>query len=375
MQRLSAREIELVRLVHERPNLTRSEAAERMGASSGTLANLVGSLTSARLLDEGQARPSGGRGRPTRELVAHPDGPLVLASVVDHESWRMAAAQIGGDEIATRSGSHDGEDSGQLVRSLRLAATELSSQCSGRVRGIGVAVPGLVQENRLVTAPLLGLGDVDLTEITIGNLPVSVINDAAAGALAEARRGVATGTALHLHLHLDAGIGGAMTSDGGLLGGASGLVGEFGHMPFGAPDTRCPCGALGCWTTAVSADALLAGCGDPKPRNSVTSARVVLAAARRGDRAARQAAAPVARCLGRGIAGLINSLNVDLVSLGGLAPELRAVTSQDFSEALSDGLMRARRHRIPAIVDGQLQDRAPIVGAAEQIWSALMPRL
>lgn len=375
MVKLTARELELLRLAHTRPSLTRSQAALLMGASSGTVANLVGSLSAAKLLAEGPARSTGGRGRPTRELIAHPEGPLVLAGVIDHESWRLAAIEIGGKEVAAVAQGHDGRDARALVLALRQAGEDLATRFDGRVRGTGLAVPGLVQGPRLLTAPLLQLEDVDLTAAGVGDLPLSVSNDAAAGALAEAQRGAAAGAALHLHLHLDAGLGGALTSGGQLLTGVRGLAGEFGHMPFGDPETRCPCGARGCWTTSVSAEALAHTDDVPWSRHVVTRARATLAAARDGDPTARRTAAPVAGCLARGIAGLINALDVDLITLGGLAPALRAAAPEAFSTALDEGLMTARQLRPPGIVRAQLGSAAPQTGAAEHVWSMLWPCL
>ena len=116
---LTARELELLQLVHGQPDVTRAQAATRLAASSGTITGLVRSLSEARLLDERPAAPSGTRGRPTRRLVPHPSGPLVLVGVVSHESWRLSVTELGGGVIATVDRRHGGMDGASLVRELR----------------------------------------------------------------------------------------------------------------------------------------------------------------------------------------------------------------------------------------------------------------
>ncbi|MEV6932642.1 hypothetical protein AB0M46_50260, partial [Dactylosporangium sp. NPDC051485] len=67
----------LLRHAHAHPGVTRAEAAARLGLSSGSAAEIMGRLRAARLLGEAAAPQTGGRGRPSTVLVAHPEGPLV----------------------------------------------------------------------------------------------------------------------------------------------------------------------------------------------------------------------------------------------------------------------------------------------------------
>lgn len=371
MGTLTPRELELLRLAHSRPGLTRAQAASVLDAGSGTVTMLSRSLVGAGLLEEHPARPSGGRGRPTRELTAHPAGPLVLSCVVDHENWKIAATQIGGEVVAVHAGSHDGRDGNALVAGLRAGAAALMDRYPGRVRGMAVALPGVVRATRLLDTPLLGYRDVEFGEAWPGNGPFVAGNDATFAALAEARRGAAAGAELHVHLHLDAGLGGAITVAGEVLTGAQGLAGEFGHMPFGDPSLRCPCGAMACWTTAVGAGALARGLGESLPRDAVSYARRVLERARQGEAEPLRAVTGMASCLGRGIAGLVNGLDVGLVTLGGLAPLIAQAAPEALAASCHGGLMRWRRADPPTITPATLGDAATQIGGAELVWSQL----
>jgi predicted NBD/HSP70 family sugar kinase len=378
MGRLTGRELELLRLVHARPGITRAQVAATLAASSGTVTGLVRSLSASRLLDERPAPPSGARGRPTRRLVPHEDGPLVIIGVVAHESWRLSVVQLGGTIIASERGRSPGMDGEQLVHELGRLAAALADQFPGRIRGTGLALPGVVRGSVLIDAPLLGWRSLDLSSIApprgapagaAGDRIFVAGNDATFAALGEAVRGAANEAELHLHLYLDAGLGGALTHRGAILPGALGLGGEFGHMPFGDPAAHCPCGATGCWTTAVGASPLADALGEPLPRDAVTYAHGVLERARRGDTRALQAVTAVAVSLGRGIAGLVNGLDVDLVTLGGWAPQVAELVPEALRGAYATGLMRFRRSAPPPLVAGALGDDAPNAGASEQVWS------
>jgi predicted NBD/HSP70 family sugar kinase len=380
---LTIRELELLRLVHVQPEITRAQAAATLSASSGTVTGLVRSLGEARLLDERPAAPSGVRGRPTRRLVAHPEGPLVLAGVVSHEAWRLGVVQLGGAIIATEGRRHDGMDGTSLVHELGSSAARLANRYPGRIRGTGLALPGVVLGNVLLDAPLLEWRSLDMRSVapprdSSASGPERVLavgNDATLAALGEAVRGAAKNAELHLHLYLDAGLGGALTHHGAVVPGALGLGGEFGHMPFGNPATPCPCGAMGCWTTAVGASPLAQALGEPLPRDAVSYARRVLERARQGDAGAHDAVAGIATSLGRGIAGLVNGLDIDFITLGGWAPQVAELVPDTLTSAYADGLMRFRRAEPPPLVAGVLGVDAPQVGASEQVWSRLWATL
>jgi predicted NBD/HSP70 family sugar kinase len=376
---LTARERELLQLVHGRPGITRAQAAAMLAASSGTVTGLVRSLSWARLLDERPAAPTGARGRPTRRLVPHPSGPLVLVGVVSHESWRLSVTELGGRVIAMIDRRHGGMDGASLVRDLRTSAASLADRFPGRIRGTGLALPGVVRGNVLLDAPLLGWRSLDMSPVApregssaSGLAHVLVVgNDATLAALGEAVRGAAKEAELHLHLYLDAGLGGALTHRGVVVPGALGLGGEFGHMPFGDRTMPCPCGATGCWTTAVGARPLAVALNEPLPADAVSYATRVVERARLGDAMAREALALIAASLGRGIAGLVNGLDIDFITLGGWAPEVAQLMPDVMTGAYMEGLMRFRRADPPPLVAGELGKDAPRAGASEQVWSRL----
>ncbi len=205
--------------------------------------------------------------------------------------------------------------------------------------------------------------------------PVFVaVNDATLAAAAESHRGAAVGATVALHLRIEAGLGGAVVDHGTPLVGATGAGGEFGHMPFGDPSVRCPCGARGCWGTAVDGTALARALGRRTSRDQVAFARRVITTAAPGS-AERAAVSTVATALGRGIAGLVNGIDADVVTLGGLGADLLEVAGAEVRAAYRAGLMAYRRGHPPPIRPAALGEDGPLVGAAAQAWSALLPTL
>ena len=160
-----------------------------------------------------------------------------------------------------------------------------------------------------------------------------------------------------LNLFMDSGVGGVLIEGGQVVAGAHGMAGEFGHMPFGARRTRCRCGARGCWNTELDGAALAAGLALPVPADEVSFSRAILTAARNGRRDELRVVGRAAGALGRGLAGLVNATDPELVVLGGLASEMLLAAPARIERTYRDGLMSTIAARPPALVGGTLGDR------------------
>ncbi len=212
---IGTRASELLRVVHEHPDVTRADAARMVGIGTGAATELVARLTAAELISERPAEPTG-RGRPTTVLQPHPKGPLVLALAFAHESWRAEVVQLGGAVVACDEDEmpHAYGEGERIVLEVKERLTRLRRRFRGRVRGMGVSVPGLVAMDRLVEASTLGWPGVNLSTLW-PNAPVMAVgNDATFAGAAESRRGAAVGAAVALHLRVEAGLGGALVENG-----------------------------------------------------------------------------------------------------------------------------------------------------------------
>ena len=379
---MTTRSTELLRVAHARPGITRADAARLLGMGTGAATEIVARLAQGGLLAEAPATPSGTRGRPTTVLVPHPAGPLVLACAITHEGWRVDVVELGGAIVASAAGRHASPAWRKVTAAVTLAVGSFQRSYAGRLRAMGVSVPGTVSPELRLTASNLDWQDVDLTALWPGSGflagapgPRAVLvagNDATLAATAESHRGAAVDAAVALHLRIEGGLGGAVVDHGRALLGVRGEGGEFGHMPFGDPAVACPCGAHGCWGTAVDGTALARLLGRPIPPDPVSFARRVIAASGEAERAAVRT---VAAALGRGIAGLVNGLDPDLVTLGGVGVDLLAAAPGEIDAAYRAGLMQVHRASPPPILPAALADDGPIAGAGEEAWSRLLPEL
>ncbi|MCK2212813.1 ROK family protein [Actinomadura sp. ATCC 31491] len=364
------------------PGVTRAAVARSLGLSTGSATEITSRLRDLALLAETPAAATT-RGRPTSVLTPHPDGPLVIAVDLRQEDWRCAVASLDGEPGIAETGTHRSRAPEQVIDTVAGAVRRLHDRHGHRVRAISVAVAATVQHGKVVQSAVLGWDAVDLAALTNDpRTPLLIGNDATLAGLAEARQGAVAGAASVLHITVEVGVGGTLVVGGRPMHGATGAGGEFGHLPFGDPGLRCPCGARGCWDLTVDGRAIARHLGEPPPRDPRTYAEQVLARVP-ADPAARAAVGRTAAGLAHGVAGLINALDPAVVTLGGLAQALRAAAEPEFTAALTGGLMRFRRPHPPPVLpaalgrDGAL--RGAVVAALDHVlteeglaaWAAL----
>jgi predicted NBD/HSP70 family sugar kinase len=124
---------------------------------------------------------------------------------------------------------------------------------------LALAVPGLLDGHRVVSASNLGWTDVDPVVAMGLRGPAEVVcNDAEAAAVGEAAlRGLGSGDIL-VYVGLGTGIGGAVVDGADVV--ASNLFGHAG----GFGDAPCPCGRWGCLETVAAGWAVPAALGLPE---------------------------------------------------------------------------------------------------------------
>jgi predicted NBD/HSP70 family sugar kinase len=355
--------LDLIAEMRRRPGITRADAARRRGLGSGSATDIIARLRRVSLIDETPA-PTGARGRPTGVLSPHPDGPVVLAIDIRRSGWHSAYAGIDGQPHRFQPRG-PGNPPDRVISELGAAVAQARDRFGTRLRAVAVAVAGTVRNGRVVHSAALGWKALDLAGIAAtGDLPLLIGNDATLAATAEARSGAASAARTSLHLTVMTGIGGALIADGQPLTGATGAGGEFGHLPFGDPAMPCPCGARGCWDMEVDGRTLARLLGDPVPGDPYRYANEVIAAAS-GDTQAMAAVTHVATSLARGIAGLVNACDPEIVTLGGLGPSLADAAAGAFEDSYRRGLMSFRRALPPPVVTAGYQEDGPLRGAIE----------
>ncbi len=253
---------------------------------------------------------------------------------------------------------------------------------SSRIRAISVAAAGGINTVRgVVVTPSPHLPDwgetplADILEKKFGTAAY-ILNDASAAALGEHRFGAGKGVKHLVLLTLGTGIGGGIIIDGKLYLGAVGGAGELGHMTVEAHGPKCRCGNTGCLErlasgSAIERDALArlvrgekSSLADiAKKRDNEIRVEDVAAAARRGDKLAKDVIAQAAFYLGVGFVNIINIFNPELIVYGGGMAELGEMIVGTGRKMAAERPFSINARAV-RIVKAELANEAGIYGAA-----------
>ncbi len=200
------------------------------------------------------------------------------------------------------------------------------------IKGVGFGFPGFIELSTTVVekSPNLPLiNGVNLSQRLKDKVtyPFFIENDANAAALGEKIWGAGKGSKNLVFLTIGTGLGSGVILNNRIWHGARGYGGELGHITIEPQGRRCNCGNRGCLETLVSASAIveralrhsrayLASSLYSIDQRELTSERVYQEAVR-GDPLARWVLGETGIYLGIAIANIINSLNIELVVLGG----------------------------------------------------------
>lgn len=369
----------VVRELHLRGPLSRSDLVGLTGLTRSAIRGLIGELVAAGLVSEAPSTPAGTPGRPSP--VVHPNacGAVVIGVEINVDSLAAALVGFGGSvhELARvdRPRSHLSVD--EIVGDLVGLVAPLRARVDRETLiGVGIAVAGIVRRGDGVVrmAPNLGWRDVPLAErlrVALDiDVPIWVANEADLGGLAEHRRGAAVGVDHVLYVTGEVGVGGNLIVDGRPVVGAAGYAGEIGHMPMNPDGVYCGCGSRGCWETEIGERALLARAGLDADGGREGVDAVIRAAEGRDPRAIA-ALDHTGRWLGIGLAALVNALNPRLVVVGGLFGRLYPLIAARLDEAVSTHALPASRELV-RILPGALHIDAPLLGAAELALEPLL---
>jgi predicted NBD/HSP70 family sugar kinase len=370
----------IVRELHARGSLSRSELVAHTGLTRSAIRSLIQELVVGGLVSEERAARLGTPGRPSPLVRLNPDSAVVLTLEIAVDSLAVALVGLGGAVFeCIRADRHRSETS---VESIVADLVALAAVARGRrpladpLIGIGVAVVGVVRrtDGFVSMAPNLGWHDVPLGEQLTQALglavPISVANDADLGALGEHQRGAAIGERDVLFIHGEVGVGGGLIVDGKPLTGVAGYAGEVGHIPVNPNGAVCGCGSVGCWETEVGSNALLCRAGHAAGAGAA-EVEAVLREAEAGAPTALKALDEVGRWLGFGLAGLVNVFNPRLIVLGGYFGRILPFVDATVQAQLARLALSAPRALV-RVVPATLGVDAPLVGAAELAFEPLL---
>jgi len=292
----------------------------------------------------------------------------------------VAAIDLGGTSMKGAVASEPGvlqhaeirptdRDEGPEAVIERLAGFAADLAAAGSAAAVGVAVPGLVDEQEGVARASVNLGwhDVPLRDLLAERLglPVAVAHDVRAAARAEGELGAARGCEDWLLVTLGTGVGAAVVMGGKPYGGAHGTGGELGHLVVDPDGPECACGARGCVESLASAGAVerryAAGSADE------VDAREVVERAARGDEAAARVWREAVDALAAGLAAYVILMDPERIVVGGGLSDAGGALFGPLAGALAG---RLTFEDAPPVVAAALGADAGCHGAALVAWEA-----
>ena len=250
---------------------------------------------------------------------------------------RIAAVSREGqllEKVSLEANAARGPDS--VINDMCGAIARVNSQYqrNGKFLGAGIGIPGIIDlETGMVrkSANLRGWSDYPVRAEIERRLGAKVFldNDANFAALGEKWMGAGRGVSNMAIVTLGTGIGGGIVLEDKIFHGMNGMAGEFGHVPIDWDGPLCGCGSHGCAEQYASASAVMrmareaiAAGQAPRLANAAASGKEFNAAtvfnlAMTGDDVPQEIYRTFGRALGFLLAGLLNSLNLDMFVIGG----------------------------------------------------------
>lgn len=205
----------------------------------------------------------------------------------------------------------------------------------GRVKGVGIAIAGLVNKKNGVVdfSPDFNWRNANVKESLQERLSLPFIYDNSSRlmALGELVYGEGNKYDNFVVINVGYGIAAGIVVDGVLVKGSIGYAGEFGHIVVDSKSNiQCKCGAMGCLEALTSGRRIAQLGQEAAVRNkkgplidlcegdiSQINAKMVAMAAKQGDKEAKAIYQEITSYLSIGISTLANLLDPQIIFIGG----------------------------------------------------------
>lgn len=267
-----------------------------------------------------------------------------------------------------------------MLTRLTAIADTLTDGARPHAVGISCGGPLDAESGRILSPPNLpGWDDVPVVPLLSARygVPVSLCNDADAGALAEWRWGAGAGCRHMLFLTFGTGLGAGLILNGRLYRGACGMAGELGHIRL-APTGPVGYGKSGSFEGFCSGGGiarLAAQYAEESRRRGVipaypdgAAAKDVAEAARAGDETAGRVFTTCAQKLGEGLSAVIDLLNPECIVIGSLFGRCHDLLWEKTAAVIrAEALARSAEvcRIVPAALGESIGDYAALAAATE----------
>ena len=215
----------------------------------------------------------------------------------------------------------------------------------------------------------------------LGNLPVSIANDANAAAIGEMVYGVARGMKNFIVITLGTGVGSGVVANGQLVYGSDGMAGELGHVTMvrGKEGRLCGCGRTGCLEAYCSATGvartarqLLEETDRPSLLRKMNPADItsldVSIAAGQGDQLAREIYEFTGKMLGEACADFATFCSPEAFIFFGGMTKAGDLLMEPIKKSYDEHVMNVYKGKAQFLISGLDGASAAVLGASAIAW-------
>ena len=240
------------------------------------------------------------------------------------------------------------------------------------IEGIGIGVPGAISSDGeiVVRAVNLDWEQLPLKKMIKQELGIEacLLNDANAAALGEMWKGAARGRKNLLFVTLGTGVGGGIILNGEVLNGCHSAGGEIGHIPIRSDENRlCGCGGINCLETFASANGFVLSMRKKLDQLNVSWPAItppnIFEKVAQNDEAAKEVFDEFLTVLAQALAGIVNTIDVEEIILGGGLSEVGASLLEPLKKKLENYIFPQIRPHF-SVKKALLGNDAGVYGAA-----------
>lgn len=256
----------ILQVLHLKGAASRADLARHTGLSLQAISNIVAALVDDDVVIQGQRRVTR-RGQPPIEFRLNPEGAYSLGFSVDQHRLSGLLLNLVGEVVAQKRLEVRSPSPTEALSHVQSIVEEFSRALPaeewGRVRGLGLSLPGVIEEKggrvaRMVRLPEwegLAVGERLEREL---EMRVYVANDAASAAVGELWHGHGRSVSTFFYVLFGLGLGSSLILDGAPPRSIWNVSGRMGHIPVEPRGRTCPaCGETGCLSLYTSLEALL----------------------------------------------------------------------------------------------------------------------
>ncbi|UOQ91826.1 ROK family protein [Halobacillus shinanisalinarum] len=329
---------------HKGP-ISRAQISKEEGLNKATVSTMVNELLENKLVYEiGPGQSSGGRKPVMLYFNNHAGHSIGIDLGVNY--IRGVLTDLRGNHINEVTQPIDNIEVSSVIHQLNHVITSLINLTPPSpygIIGIGIGIPGIVDSNgKILFAPNLKWNQVDLRKVVEDTfkIPVTIENEANAGAHGERLYGVGKDVENLVYISVGIGIGTGIIINNKLFKGSSGISGEWGHVTIDGHGNKCPCGNRGCWELYASESVLLEEANKliKSESNHEINIEHIINEARNGNQEILDLLYRIGDNLGIGITNIINTFNPEMVIIGNRFSELENWIINPINRVLEDRL-------------------------------------